>query len=343
MHHSIQIRVGVPQTTGYLVRFAAQRRLPVLFSANAFARTNKDGEFAGFNLHHASNLPVHLDASLDSSGFVAAVRYGDYRWSPEEYMDLVASRRWTWYASLDYCCEPPVASAPVTRDLRIEATVRNYDRCASLAARRNLPAPMPVLQGWLPEHYERCARLHGFTEWPALVGLGSVCRRNVAGPDGIAAILERLDHILPAHVRIHGFGCKGAGLLAHARLASIDSMAWDYGVRAAHRTGRTQAMRARAMLRWFETQSAMRSRPTGPTPAEGRLTPVTLTERIHGVVADWYAAHLLAEHEYRETVWLAEKQAREIVLKVQAFGAAALLDSDDMVDQVVHEQLFASA
>ena len=60
-------------------------------------------------------------------------------------------------------------------------------------------------------------------------------------------------------------------------------------------------------------------------------------------MADWYAAHLLAEHEYRETVWLAEKQAREIVLKVQAFGAAALLDSDDMVDQVVHEQLFASA
>jgi hypothetical protein len=31
------------------------------------------------------------------------------------------------------------------------------------------------------------------------------------------------------------------------------------------------------------------------------------------------------------------------VLKVQAFGAAALLDSDDMVDQAVHEQLFACA
>lgn len=348
MHHPVQIRVGVPQTTGQLVRFAARKRLPVLFSANAFARSGPDGDFVGFNLHHASNLPPRLDAALDSSGFVAAVRYGDYRWTVEDYLELVAARRWSWWASMDYCCEPPVASAAVVRDLRIEATVQNYDRCANLAARRGLPAPMPVLQGWRPEHYERCARLYAFRQWPALVGLGSVCRRGVHGPDGLLAIVDALDEFLPAHVKLHAFGCKGAGLKSlghHPRLHSIDSQAWDFAVRATCRTGRTQQMRANAMFDWFKKQHALQplERASASLPVQRDLTPTSLEERVHAIVADWYASNLLGEHDYRETVWLAQEQAELILVRLRLHGPSTLLDSGDAVDLDVHEKVYAAA
>ena len=76
------IRVGIPQTSGHLVHEAHQAGLPVLFSANAFAKTNQrprcigplalpaGANFSGFNLAAARNLPEGLDAALDSAGFV---------------------------------------------------------------------------------------------------------------------------------------------------------------------------------------------------------------------------------------------------------------------------------
>lgn len=46
----------------------------------------------------------------------------------------------------------------------------------------------------------------GCQHWPALVGIGSVCRRNVSGRDGIASIVDALDTAPPKHVRFHLFG-----------------------------------------------------------------------------------------------------------------------------------------
>jgi hypothetical protein len=190
-----QIRVGVPLTGGRLVAAARERCYPVLFSANAFARTypkghEREGSFKGFRLPDVHQFDG-LDAALDSAGFVAAVQYGDYRWSVEDYFDLVQSHPWAWYASMDYCCEPQIAQDRPLRLLRMAATAHMLGRCRREAAARGLRPPMPILQGWTPAEYIQCAHWLPLIEWPELVGIGSVCRRQVQGGDGILSCWRR--------------------------------------------------------------------------------------------------------------------------------------------------------
>jgi len=132
-HSATQIRVGVPLTGGRLVAAARERRYLVLFSANAFARTypkghEREGFFKGFRRPDCYQFDG-LDAALDSAGFVAAVHYGDYRWTVEDYFDLVQSHPWAWYAAMDYCCEPQIAQDRPLRLLRMAATARMLGRC----------------------------------------------------------------------------------------------------------------------------------------------------------------------------------------------------------------------
>ncbi len=89
-----------------------------------------------------------------------------------------------------------------------------------------------------PQHYPVFTEQECPAEWhrehaglPALVGLGSVCRRELHGPEGLLTILVALDKVLAPHVKLHLFGVKGA-VLEHLRpylhrVKSIDSMAWD--------------------------------------------------------------------------------------------------------------------
>jgi len=164
----------------------------------------REGYFRGFGKPDAAQF-AGLDAALDSAGFVAAVRYGDYRWTVEDYFDLVQSHPWAWYSSLDFCCEPEVAGDRPLRLLRMAATAAMLGRCQREARDRGLPPPMPVLQGWTPDEYLQCSSWLPLTSWPRLVGIGSVCRRDVHGKHGIAAILAALDGVLPRHVKVHLF------------------------------------------------------------------------------------------------------------------------------------------
>ena len=93
---------------------------------------------------------------------------------------------------------------------------------------------MPVLQGWTVEDYLRCVDLMR-DDLPDLVGLGSVCRRNIHGEDGLVRIVSALDEALPPHVKLHLFGVKGPAIpqLQNQilRIKSTDSMAWDFTAR----------------------------------------------------------------------------------------------------------------
>ena len=116
------VRVGIPLVGGQLVEAARRRGYPVLFSANAFAKTypkghEQEGFFRGFRLPDASQL-AGLDAALDSAGFVAAAKYRDYRWSVDEYLDLVESHPWAWWAAMDMCCEKARARPASSLELR---------------------------------------------------------------------------------------------------------------------------------------------------------------------------------------------------------------------------------
>lgn len=115
-----------------------------------------------------------------------------------------------------------------------------------------------VIQGWYADEYARCAEEMFGGHWPAVVGVGSVCRRQIHGPDGVLAIVRALDQVMPAESQLHLFGVKSGALAALApyshRVASVDSMAWDAAVRRTMPTGRTQAIRAEAMAGWHARQ-----------------------------------------------------------------------------------------
>lgn len=236
------------------------------------------------------------DIALDSAGFVAWARHGGYPWTLGSYIELGCAWPWTWWSAPDACCEPEIAADADAVDFRVRwtagalrATLRGLDelrredaahvaywRARGLAAEPDaqLRDPMPILQGWRPEDYSRSAL---WTEavlaeagrpWPALVGVGSVCRRDLEGPAGLLAVLGLLDSVLPPHVRLHAFGVKNEALPELARfgtrIASTDSQAWDYRARRdAQDAGEpfSMAVRGAAMRRWWARQKKLLAGP----------------------------------------------------------------------------------
>lgn len=169
---AIQVRIGVPKATGEV--FAAAPG-PLLLSAGALWDPAA-GRFRA--------PPVALwnrDVALDSGGFVAMMR-GGYRWTVEQYVDLVVRGRalaarpddrdddlggfgppWSWWSAMDYCCEPEIASNRAEVERRMALTVERYVDClGAIGAWRDegvtdTPDPMPILQGRTPEDYVRSA------------------------------------------------------------------------------------------------------------------------------------------------------------------------------------------
>jgi len=183
---------------------------------------------------------------------------------------------------MDLCCEPEIAGAAAVVAGRIVGTVRLLGECKKEAQRLCIPGPMPILQGWHPEDYLRCADLMAaeIGEWPDLVGIGSVCRRQIGGPDGLVAVVGAISRHLPKHVRFHLFGVKGDALqliLPSWRVESVDSCAYDYASRKSVAKERRdlqksagvtmreataaiphrKASRAVAMHEWMSKQSAV--------------------------------------------------------------------------------------
>ena len=255
---SIAIRIGIDRGRKSAVDKARELGAPILVSANTLwnAKSNR------FRVSRAFD---GLDLALDSGGFVAMKRYGGYRWTPEQYLGLAQQLRPQWYAQMDFCCEPQIASDRKAVFSRIDATVDHLVELEKLACERDMRMPMPVLQGWEPQDYcsgpifDRPASL-----WPRVVGVGSVCRRHVHGPHGILAIVRALDAKCPEHVRFHLFGAKGTALDALVaefpeRIESIDSMAWNYAARwECFHSGGTRDTHADAKVleRWYRAQCA---------------------------------------------------------------------------------------
>lgn len=243
------IRIGIPASFPRFSSAAVGLGAPILVSANAFWR---DGKFW---------LPKHdfngADVALDSAGFVAMFLYWHYRWALDQYVAFAQALAPTWWAAPDYCCEPEIAYDRAEVLSRVERTAFKLDWARQVAEDLGCPAPMPVLQGWLPEDYLRCAGM--VPELPALVGVGSVCRRALLGPDGVLAIVKALDRALPPHVRLHLFGVKGTAveaLAGHPRVHSADSAAWDFAARrAANSQSNTIARRTEHMGRWYRRQT----------------------------------------------------------------------------------------
>lgn len=233
------VRIGLPTPTGAMPVEVERLESPALVSAGALW-DSKRRRFrrVPFNL-------ADLDCALDSAGFVAHRLHGGYLWSVDEYVTLAGSWSFAWWSAMDYACEPEIAGDPQEVYWRVLQTSVLLAECRAVARGYReagafwLQNPMPILQGQEVDAYLLSAELtHDVLrgQWPALVGVGSMCRRLVKGPAGIWAVLRALDAVLPRHVRLHLFGVKGQaldGLRGHPRIASVDSQAWDRAARQA--------------------------------------------------------------------------------------------------------------
>jgi hypothetical protein len=282
-----KMRVGIPHRGGSLAFSAFEQGYPAMVSASAFwnARTKS------FTIPRYTNLD-ELDYALDSAGFTAMALWkqkgqqaglaGVFPWSLSQYLELAALSSASWFSQPDLCVEREVASSEAEVDYRIratatllEATLRQlyvwHDELARTCSPRvvvnMVKTPVPVLQGRRPDDYLRSLdlMLEVWRRWepwlapPALIGIGSMCRRPLRDrQEGLLAVLGALEGRLPPNSRAHLFGVKGA-CLAHVRtrpwIASADSMAFDITARrTALQQGRsnTVAHRAQAMNDWME-------------------------------------------------------------------------------------------
>ena len=179
--------------------------------------------------------------ALDSGGFTELSLNGEWRTTPEEYVDSV--RRYVdelghleWASPQDWMCEPWItAKTGLTVAEHQARTVENYLTLVDLAP--DLPF-IPVLQGWELDDYHAHADAYAAAgvdlAAQPVVGIGSVCRRQATGQ--IAGIF---DSLRARGLQMHGFGVKTAGLSLYAdQLVSADSLAWSYGARKEARTGK---------------------------------------------------------------------------------------------------------
>lgn len=291
----MMMRVGLPNKGGSLAFHAFNEGYPVMVSASAFWNPAT----SSFQIPDASNLH-ELDLALDSAGFTAMKLWkakGDqagiarvFPWRFEQYIELASLMGVSWWSQPDLCCEPEIATSQAEIDYRIDATATLLEgslrmvyewqntlarSCTATTVANLVKPPVPVLQGWSSGDYLRSLDLlmqvwERWQPWlatPALIGVGSMCRRTLKHPThGLHAILACLEGQLPADSRLHLFGVKGACLADLKMLdfvASADSMAYDFGARVkAHRAGRsnTIAHRSAEMTRWMSA-AAQRIKP----------------------------------------------------------------------------------
>lgn len=259
-------RLGLPGVwRGPLLDAARALGSPVLLSANAFSVREKRNGWKEWMRFRTAGLPLleGMDAALDSAGFVAMHRYRGYDWTVDAYMDLCAAFPWRWFAAMDMCCEEEIAGDRTTVLDRISETVGSLGACLRAARRRGIADRLlPVVQGWLPADYARCLdRMPVDFDGLSLLGVGSVCRRPLGGPEGVLAVVDRIhDELGSSPARLHLFGVKSDGLAllrGHPRVASFDSQAYGTGARVAAHVGgfsKTNVYLAAVMGEWYGRQ-----------------------------------------------------------------------------------------
>ena len=165
--------------------------------------------------------------ALDSGGFSELSIHGTWTIPPKTYAAAVVRARqeigaMEWAAVQDWMCEPFILSKTgrTVRDHQAR-TVESFLRLRDLAP--DVPW-LPVLQGYQAadylEHVEEYARAGVDLQAQAIVGLGSVCRRQASRD------IRSLTRIL-SPISLHGFGVKSDAYRIGARFASSDSMAWS--------------------------------------------------------------------------------------------------------------------
>lgn len=372
----VKVILGLPYLSkGPLLAKARELGAPILVSANAFSRWRDEGpapeglaytrqqweehqtsgssgpfphgrkqrmrSWVGWNTSSLKNADG-LEAHLDSAGFVAMSLMNGFPWSPEQYIfGLCAAYPWASFASLDQCVEPEVAPDRFQVQERISKTVNLNKTCQMLANDIGIgDRLMPVIQGATADDYLRCFdALHGMIGDERTIGVGSMCRRKVAGADGIVSIVDTLHRNLPDGIKLHLFGLKSDGAECVAdldgRVASIDSQAYGFRARKLANElraedpsfSKTNAFVSEVMAKWYNGQVARmanpRSRPVQSSmdfgaPSEAKTAP-----------HPWHAYEVRARAEINALIEEMQLDADEIVSDSMVLNWMSDMTDDD--------------
>ena len=260
----------------------------------AMALYKKRGPAAGIAGAYPWTLDQYLNTAIEMGSALSWYSQPDFCCEPEIAADAV-ERDWriratatmleatlrtvaTWQQQ--YMAQlSTLASASVLRELGLGEQNDVHHRMAMNFIR----PPVPVLQGWTVDDYRQSIELlyDVWSRWEplyecVLVGVGSVCRRDLHHPrHGILRILDTVDRELPKGVKLHLFGVKSAALRAlrdHPRIASVDSMAYDFRARVTAReagVSNTLDHRRAAMNEWMSKQASRLDDPQRPLPGVG--------------------------------------------------------------------------
>lgn len=203
--------------------------VPILLPASSYAR---------YRLRRV-RMPAHItDRAADSGGFIATFKWGDYKYSPEEYANWLYGWMPTWAATMDYCCEDEITNGRhgVVRERQEKTTEKAHLFWQEF---RDCPWPwVPTIQGWDIEDYRWHAQqlrplilemqAHYGEQSAFRVGIGTLCRRiNV---QLILAILLTVAQELPEVNCFHLWGVKKTFWqqpLAFPFRVSSDSASWN--------------------------------------------------------------------------------------------------------------------
>lgn len=217
--------------------------VPVMLPANSWSRINM----------RKPNLPPHIrQVAADSGGFVATFKWGDYRYTPEQYVAWLDTFRPQWAATMDYCCENEITSG------NVGIVCERQQRTSEMAYRfwhdyRHVPWSWCVtIQGWNVEDYIRHARelkpliqeIQAAGHPDFRVGIGTLCRR--ASAKMVQQVVQAVAEQLPG-VPLHLWGVKLLVLqsaYALPNVVSVDSAAWE-GLMF---KGRTEWQKAKATM-----------------------------------------------------------------------------------------------
>lgn len=171
--------------------------------------------------------------AADCGGFVATFKWGDYRYTPDQYVDWLETWRPTWAATMDKCCEPEVGG--VVRERQEWTTDMAYHLWHFY--RDTKWTWVPTVQGWEVEDYRRHARQLAplinemrthYAGAEFRVGIGTLCRR--ASVKMIHEVVNVVANELPG-VPLHLWGVKLGALQSKQGLpkqvVSVDSGAWN--------------------------------------------------------------------------------------------------------------------
>lgn len=204
--------------------------VPVLLPASSWSRVNM----------RAPKIPPHVrEVAADSGGFVATFKWGDYHYTPDEYVRWLSTFSPSWAATMDYCCENEITSGSPG------IVCERQQRTTDMAWRfwndyRNVPWTWtPTIQGWHVEDYQRhtaelrplieAMRQHYAGDSRFRVGIGTLCARASAAM--VHQVVRAVAAELPG-IPLHLWGVK-LGVLqsryALPQVVSVDSAAWDQG------------------------------------------------------------------------------------------------------------------